>query len=462
MSNLNIDLGALLQAARAAGALNGATGQAEKEASLTLSTVAPMYGCTPLWSPTGSNDLLTLSVPDDKFSTWLGWQANDECTQTVKLLSYVGPADAGGSPSNGAAAACADAPGSEYGACEIMLPDKGRIKRSGPVRDVTEVNRRPYQGFPMFTKQGKPISNDLVWSFTVAGNTLKQDLMRMLITGNNSNANEFAGLETLITTGYKDMNTGNRCRAMDSTVLAWSSQPMSYKADGTHTFVDYLIAIVRKIRNRANATGLGGIAYGDMVLMMPDYLRNALLDSFTCWSVCPGAQYNEANMQTFEARNFRNSLNGGLYGDGQITVDGEQIPILVNGWMTIGQAAPYFTGDVYVLTRMVGNVPLMYGQYINMDTASAALEMEAPEAHYKAVDGGRFLTYWKYDNECVQSTIVMRPNLFVRGPWAQARITDVGTLPVVAPESFDPTSGYFPGTPVAAATTPYSYLIAGI
>ena len=35
-------------------------------------------------------------------------------------------------------------------------------------------------------------------------------------------------------------------------------------------------------------------------------------------------------------------------------------------WFSIGQSAPYFTGDIYVLTRRIGNVPVLWGQYVDM------------------------------------------------------------------------------------------------
>ena len=204
---------------------------------------------------------------------------------------------------------------------------------------------------------------------------------------------------------------------------------------------------------------MGGIAVGDQVIVLPSFLRDGLLDAFTCWSVCPGAQYSETDLNTLEARSFRNTLNGGAFGMGQIFVDGTPVPIITYDWAAIGQAAPYHLGDVYVLTRRIGNLPVFWGQYIDMSQPAARFQEEAGYGHYKAVDGGRFLAYWKMDNECIMPVMVMRPNLYLSAPWAQARFVNVGALRPLAPISPDPTSSYYAETNLGIATAPEDYLL---
>lgn len=464
---LSIDLERLLQVAQATGALAGNTPQygagdllRSKEASLTLSTLGSLYGPNPLFTVGGSNDLLSLTLEGEAFLDWLGWQANNETRQFVRLITYVGPSGtAAGSETSGVAAACDDPNGVEFGKAEILLPDKGRIKRAGPTRDLTENNRKVSNEYPLFTKDGQQIQDELMWSLTLAGITLKQDLKRLVVTGNAANANEFSGLETLVNTGYRDATTGGLVTSMDSIVTNWASQPMSYKPNGVHQFVDYLIDVIRRIRTRAAWSTMGGIAVGDQVIVLPSFLRDGLLDAYTCWSVCPGAQYNEANLNTFEARSFRNTLNGGAFGMGQIFVDGTPVPVITYDWTAIGQAAPYHLGDVYVLTRRIGNLPVFWGQYIDMAQPAARFQEEAGYGHYKATDGGRFLAYWKMDNECIQPVMVMRPNLYLSAPWAQARFVNVGALRPLAPLSADPTSSYYAETNLGTALAPEDYLL---
>jgi hypothetical protein len=414
-----------------------------KEASLTASALAKVYN-PGLFSMCGSNDLLSLVIENDPFLDWLGWRPNDEAKQFVKLLTYVGPAGAyNNSETNGTAAACDDAAGVEFGTCQVLLPGKGRIKRAGPVRDLTENNVKLCEAQPVYMKNGQPITDELQWSTSLAGIGVRQDLMRMVITGNASNANEFSGLQSLVKTGYTDVESARRCYAMDSIVLNWGSHAATYAYNGTHTLVDYIIGIVRRVRQRAASANLGQVVVGDMILQMPTFLRDDLLNAFTCWSVCPGAQYQEANLNTLEARTFRNTLNGGTFGMGQIFVDGTPVPIITYDWGPLSQAAPHFVGDMYLLTRRIGNVPTLSGQYIDMSKPAARFTEEVGLAHYRATDGGRFLVYWKTDNECTQPTVVMRPNLYLSAPWACARIQNVAALSPLAPLSLDPTSSYY-------------------
>ncbi len=437
---MQIDLEQLLRAANLAGALSGTNGREKK---LSLSTLTPLFGCAPLFGRDLTNPLLSLTIGDDNFLDWLGWRANNECNQFAQLITYVAAAGTSNDdPTSGVAGACAPANGVEYGACKVLLPDKGRIKRRGPVRDITEVARRGPREQPVVMKDGTVIEDELVWTLTLAGMALRQDLKRLLITGNAANDNEFHGLERLVNTGYTDVTTGHRCTAMDSIVLDWGNRTMAETVSDAN-FISWLIAVVRRIRQRVAWAGLGGIAVGEQIIMLPSYLRDELLNAFTCWSVCPGGQYNEMNMNTLEARAKRDSLNGGLFGDGQIFVDGAPIPVIAYDWQAIGQSGDKFTGDVYVLTRSIGNTPVLWGQHIDMNTAAAAFEAESGQGVYQPTDNGRFLTYWDRENECVTATVVMRPNIYLGAPWAQARITDVAAKPLLGPLSPDPASAYY-------------------
>lgn len=466
---MQLDLELLLRAAQNVGALQGNTrayggpqlmGSKAYIDTLTLSTAATMTGCCGLFDPCGSNDLLSLTLEAEPFLDWLGWKPDNQCKQFVKLISYIGPAGTStGAEATGAAAACANAAGVEFGTCEVLLPDKGRIKRAGPVRDLTENNRKVCDDYPVFMKDGQQITDELMWSLTLAGTAIKQDVKRMLITGNAGTTGQFAGLQALVNTGYVNATNGIRCSAMDSIVVNWGSNTMTTQVGG-FVLVDYLNDIVRRIRQRAMWANLGGIAVGDMVLMMPSFLRDCLLDSYTCWSVCPGAQYNEANLNTLEARTFRNTLNGGAYGMGQVFIDGTPIPIITYDWSAFSQAAPYFVDDIYILTRRIGNVPVFWGQYIDMTQPASRFAEEAGYAHYRALDGGKYLAYWKTDNECTQASLVFRPNLYLSAPWAQARIQNVACRRPLAPLSPDPTSSYYAEGYVTPATCPEDYLTA--
>src|SRR3970282_1339750 len=95
---------------------------------------------------------------------------------------------------------------------------------------------------------------------------------------------------------------------------------------GGADIVDMLLALYRRYKQRIMWSPMlanQDVREGQVVLVLPQFLTECLLDKYTCGSVCAGRQYNEANLQTFEARTFRDRLMGGLFGAGMITLDGD-------------------------------------------------------------------------------------------------------------------------------------------
>ena len=156
----------------------------------------------------------------------------------------------------------------------------------------------------------------------MAAEVILQDLKRYTITGNAGTPGLYDGLQQLVATGYTD-SSGRVCTAMDSLVVDWNGNDMNGAGGGAITWngnavngapnlVDMLLDVFRRIRTRIMwAPRLSnGLNVGDIILVMPTFLTRCLLDAYTCWSVCDGAEYNEVNMNTHEARRFRQGLMG--------------------------------------------------------------------------------------------------------------------------------------------------------
>jgi hypothetical protein len=173
-----------------------------------------------------------------------------------------------------------------------------------------------------------------------------------------------------------------------------------------------------------------------MILVMPSSFITCLLDAYTCWSVCAG---DFSLMMSFEARRFRDALNGGLYGAGQITIEGVTIPIMPFDYNLINSGNTF---DAYLLTRGVGNRRWLYGQYNNMNLVAAKM---AGEGEFMSIDGGRVLTWNVHDHTCEERVAEMQPRLVLEAPWAQVRIADVSCDVIGGPLSTDPWDlEYFP------------------
>ena len=104
----------------------------------------------------------------------------------------------------------------------------------------------------------------------------------------------------------------------------------------------------------------------------------------------------------------------------------------------------------------------MWGQYIDMAQPAAAFAEKSGYTEYRATDGGKFLSYWKTDETCTQAVMMMRPNIYLSAPWAQARIQSVAAHRPLQPIQPDPTSAYFVEGYKSVASCPEDYLTVSI
>lgn len=426
-----------------------------EQRAMEISGAATPYECCGLFDLCTDADLMSLSYQGaDPFLDWLTWRADVNCNIRKSFISYVAPSGAAaGSRSSGLMPnPCADPNGVEFGKCEFAIRDFGRIGREGPVRDLTQNQEMYCYTQPRYRLDGTLISDTREFDMYMATSAIIQDLRGEVITGTTGSGG-FAGLQTLLDSSYHDPE-GNPCPLMNSNVINWGGNPMAGGAGitwngtaigSTYDLVNVLLAVYRRIRQRLSWAPLlsGNLSPGDIVLAMPTFLIQCLLDFYTCWSICPDNAY----IGSLEARTFRNNLNGGMFGAGTITLDGFQVPLIAYDWDTI--AGPN-TGDIYFLTGSVGATRLIEGQFLDM-RQSVPLMVGAAAT---ATDGGRILTWADRVNMCLQQKVVMRPRLLLWAPWAQAVINDVRCAGIGGPLSPDPAAtSYFPG---GASMTPAS------
>lgn len=375
------------------------------------------------------------------------WRVDDTYTKTFNYITYVRPEYATGNPTAGHLAdPCEDPKSFEYGTSQITLEGFGRYGRMGPVREILAPTQY-CKTDPRYRLDGTPVTNEFEWDMAFMMDVLKQDLFRDIIVGNSSTAGKFDGLLQWINTDYDT-------ELLNSTVIDWNSNGIEGGAGTTingnpiasgTNLINVLLAVFRRFRQRikwsptlANEELNGR----NMVLVMPTFLSECLLDAFTCWSVCEGGEFNPVNLMTYEARNFRDSLNGGRYGGGFIRLDGQVIDIYPYDWETIhGENR----GDIYFLTLSVGNQQLWEGEHLSASAASSRMNTLGHDQYF-STDGGRIIGTTDVDNLCRQTKIWIRPRLVNRAPWLQARIMDVECARILDPLSPDPLSSFFPHT----------------
>jgi hypothetical protein len=375
------------------------------------------------------------------------WSVSDVFTKTFNYITYNRPEHAEGTATPGHLAdPCADPHGFEYGTSQITLEGFGRYGRMGPVREIIKAERY-CETDPRYRLDGTPVTSEFEWDMAFMMDVLKQDLFRDIVVGNSATAGKFDGLLQWINTDYDT-------ELLNSTVVDWNGNGMNGGAGTTvngrpiaddTNLINVLLAIFRRFRQRIKWSPMLAteeLNGRNMVLVLPTHLAECLLDAFTCWSVCEGQEFNPVNLMTYEARNFRDTLNGGRYGGGFIRLDGQVIDLYPYDWETMHGST---SGDMYFLTLSVGNQQLWEGEHLN--AAEAARRMgDLGHKQYFSTDGGRIIGTTDVDNLCRQTKIWIRPRLVNRAPWLQARIMDVRCERILDPISPDPESSFFPNT----------------
>lgn len=385
---------------------------------------ASPFGCCNFFDRCGDGDLMSLHFSGQlPLLDWMGFEVSDVCHKVMEFISYVRPAYTNGSPTAGYICDPCDSPhGIDYGSCKLTVDDFGRLGRLGPTRDIMKP-KKYCESDPIWRLDGTRVNDEREWDMKFVTDTIINDLNELLVTGNISNCGQFDGLQRWVRNGYD-------CSILDSIVIDWNGNPMSGGAGvtwngqavpATFNFIDVLLAAYRRIMQRkswAPRLRTQRINTGDMIIVMPTSMIPCLLQHYTCWSVCDGSQYNEVALQSYEARQFYKGLLGGVFGQGQITLDGQLIPILGYDWGLINSPS---LGDIYFLTGAMGNFRIWNGEHISADVAAREMKGEG----YFSTDGGRLL--WKVDtaNECRTMKGWIHPRLFCRAPWAQVRFQDV-------------------------------------
>lgn len=368
------------------------------------------------------------------------WSVSNVFTKTFNFITYNRPEMSSGTPTAGHLTdPCADPSGYEFGTAKITLDGFGLYGRAAPTRYILKPTRY-CETDPIYRVDGTPVTNEFEWDLRFVMDVLRQDLYRHIITGNASTPGQFDGLQQWINTGYESS-------MLDSMVVDWAGNNMAKSGGGPVTLngspitpidlIRLIQAIIRRFKQRIQWSPTlatereNGV---DVVLVMPTFLAECLLDFFTCWSVCEGGQYSPVNLMTYEARNFRDSLNGGRYGGGFIRIDGQVIDIFPYDWETMHGT---HRGDIYILTRAVGNQQLWEGEHLSADAAADFIKGQGHNEYF-STDGGRVIGLTEVDNLCYKTKAWIRPRLVNRAPWLQARIMNVECSTILTPLSPDP------------------------
>lgn len=423
------------------------------------SSPATPFGCCGLFDLCSDDDVLSLSMDENPFLDWLGFRASTVCKVHRSFITWVGPeGTAAGTAGGGYLSDPCDDPDSyEYGECDFEIEDFGRLRRAGPTREANKPLRL-CENEPRWRLDGSPVTRESEWDALMAAEALEQDIKRMTITGNATTGGQYDGLQQLVSTGYTD-TSGRRCTSMDSIVIDWNGNDVNGNGggaishngnaiNGTPNLVDMLLAVFRRIRSRLRMAPRlsNNLRVGDVVLVLPADFTHCILDAYTCWRVCEGSQYNEVNLASLEARQFRNNLMGGTFGDGRIFLDSFEIPLLGYDWGLINGPTTF---DMYMLTGQVGNMKTLYYEYLDQRTADSLGGKLMP------METGRFLQWVESDETCYTQRLEIKPRIISWAPWSNVRLQDIVCTPYLDPLSPDPLeTSFFPEGSLSVAACP--------
>jgi len=425
----------------------------QRETSLTLDHNITPFGCCNFFDSCADEIMSlyyngTLGLLD-----WMGFNPTDVCERVVEFIPCVRPAtDYRGIDTPGYIGAPCDPPnGVDWSSCHLSVEDFGRYGRHGPTRDMMKASIKYCKTRPRYRLDGSPVTSESEWDMLFTMDQILNDIRVAMITGNSAVAGQFDGLQRWVRTGYD-------CEALDSYVLNWNGNPMTGGPGMTlngnavpagYDIVDWLLDLWRNIKERISWSPLlnnQNWQVGDTILVLPGFMARCLLDFYTCWSVCPGAQYEEVTKDSRDMREFRLTLNGGLFGMGQISLDGNTIPLLIYDWGLINGPT---RGDMYFLTGSIGSQRIWEGEHLSAAQAVATLAaaLGGRSDDYFATDGGRVLGKLDTDNLCTRIKLWLHPRLWCLAPWAQVRIQNVACHTPTGPLSPNPAdTSFYPQT----------------
>lgn len=416
--------------ARANGQYNqGVLPVAFKEDSLTPANVS-IYGRNSIFDPCSPGDVFGLQVQTVGLINWLGWRPNRFYRRHVDFITWYGPeGTAAGDPETGAGAPCDDPHSWEYGSCGYDLLHTSWYHIAGQALDPHTITQDRCETSPRYRLNGVQISDDVEWQMNGIMNVMQQQIRRAIVHGSHDNDYEMDGLEAIIKTGHEGDN-GQDCCQLDSIVVDWNDD-LDGDKNNLGNFFDYLDEVVNQIEYRASA--LGTIGETDMVLFTSRFMATCLLDSYACYTTCGVNSSNDITDQALRAqqRAARMALNGGPLYDGASAVgflnlkSGRRIPIMVDDTFDITRPVSDYCTDIYLLTRRIGSIDVLYGEYLDMRVYENRVRAQMPLFTARADATGRFVTKGKEDNWCISFQMGTSPELYISAPWAQARFQDV-------------------------------------
>lgn len=338
---------------------------------------------------------------------------------------------------------------------ELELNRLGQLQDRADPMDIRLIGSPIYQGGPFAAGARSPatpadiIKNELsqkMWELNIAIHRL---LSMQLWRGNPANNaagggyKEMTGFERLISTGYIDVQTGQRCPSLDSDIKNFGYGRIDAAGVGALA-VDAVTSMYHYVKDLAERTGVMPVRW---VFVMRPTLFYELTKVWPCSYLtyrCQTAANQSVIVEATQQVEFRDAMRAGKY----LLVDGEKIEVLLDDGITedtnttnANVTSGCFASDIFLIPMsVIGGQAVTYLEYFQYTNPAV---MGALNNMILGVIDGAFLTWPRQTNQCFVFQTKIEPRLVERTPWLAGRLMNVQYCPTQHEREPFPSDPYF-------------------
>jgi len=367
---------------------------------------------------------------------------------------------------------CDDAPVAGLMKAGTITSVFGRYERSTPEMELNRLGQYNDRADPMdLAMMGSPIAesglfatgpgnprpgsnvleNEISRKMWEKGVSFMRLLAQQLYVGNPANNSagggykEMTGLQTLVNTGYLDVETGTALPSVDSQLIDFNYQSVDGDGSGLVNAVSY---IWRYLSDLAFRTGVNPVRWG--IAMRPDLFWEITAVwpcAYLTYRCAPSGANSQVYIEATEQVRLRDEMRQGNY----LLVDGARIPVYLDDGIPLQDGndsggnfpAGCFASDIYFLPfSVMGGQSVLYMEHFDYGNPSLRAALGTDNLILARAEGP-WLSVPKRTNFCFQIQTKIEPRLVLRTPWLAARLQNVVWCPTLNPRQPFPADPYF-------------------
>lgn len=235
---------------------------------------------------------------------------------------------------------------------------------------------------------------------------------------------DFAGIDSLVKTGYVDAVTQVACPAADSIVISWNAD-VGATVSGSN-IVQSMADGYYAVNDIATQAGLEGVQFG--FVLRKEFFR-ALTEVWSCQYLTYRCQSNNAGQPIQitgeETNRLRLAMQTGQY----LLIDGIPVPVEFSDGIQLeqlgGGTPKTLRADAYLLPLFWNGRPLLRPEFHDMGNAYARefANIVYPSAEF--LNNGMYLLGKREAGGCVELELSMKMRLFLETPFLAVRWDDI-------------------------------------